>query len=170
MVPDAAQAEVLGAFLAAHPGLPVVVDPVLASSSGGALLRPEALPAYKRALLSRATLETPNLPEAHVLYGEDPPRDLAALEAAARRIAARQGHAVLLKGGHLPDTPADILCDAEGTLLLRAETRHPELRGTGCRLASGVAAGLAQGLDLRAAVRRSFEALQGRLARPHRIV
>jgi hydroxymethylpyrimidine/phosphomethylpyrimidine kinase len=129
--------------------LPVVVDPVLLASSGAALL--DAPPRTLLPLLARATLATPNLPELAALSGEDVSSDEAAIRA-ARRLPAR---AVLVKGGHRDGAPVDLLVDARRVIRVSGRRRPGSARGTGCRLASAIAAFLARGLSLEEAVRRA---------------
>lgn len=157
MLADAAIVEAVGAELASraqHP--PLVVDPVLFAKSGDRLLTEDAIAALKRYLLPMATVITPNLPEAQALAGMAIP-DLDAMRHAAAALLTLGVPAVLLKGGHLPaDTIVDVLATEAGTeefASSRIVSRHTH--GTGCTLASAVAAGLAQGMDLSAAVHRA---------------
>jgi len=153
-------AEVIGVIadtLARHAaGVPLVLDPVMVAKGGARLLDPDALSALKRVLLPMALVITPNLPEAEALSGMAIP-DLAAMRQAAKALLALGAPAVLLKGGHLPgDMVIDLLATADGVEEFnspRIHTRHTH--GTGCTLASAVAAGLAQGMSLRAAVLRA---------------
>jgi len=162
MLHDAAIVEAVADAL---PDAPLVVDPVLAAKRGEPLLAAAALDALKRRLIPRATIVTPNAPEATTLTGmtidalEDMPR--------AGRLLLRLGpRAVLVKGGHLAgDMVHDVLVTEEGHEIFtspRVETRHTH--GTGCTLASAIATGLAQGLELRDAVVRAraylLEAIQ----------
>ena len=156
MLADAATIEAVSDALAEWaPAIPVVVDPVMVAKGGQRLLAPDALETFKRRLLPRATLLTPNLPEAEVLAGV-PIRDVDAMQHAARALLGLGAPAVLLKGGHLEgDTVVDLLATQDGVEEFsdgRIETRHTH--GTGCTLASAVAAGLAQGLRLSEAVVR----------------
>lgn len=129
-------------------GAPVVLDPVLGATRGAALLdRPEAL----AGLLPGAALVTPNLAEAAALVGAPVP-DRAGMRAAARALLGRGARAVLVKGGHLEGAPVDLLADADGELELVGRRVPGEARGTGCALSSAIAARLAQGEPLRAAV------------------
>lgn len=134
---------------------PLVVDPVLASTSGATLLDRRAVGVLAAELLPRATLVTPNVDELAILLGRDRPRDARALRDAAFALRESTGaRAVLGKGGHLDGDPIDVLVDARGTLIFpgkRVRTRCTH--GTGCALASAIAAGLANGRSLRAAVR-----------------
>lgn len=146
-------AEVVAVF-AARPGLPLVVDPVIRSSSGAALLDDPGVRLLRERLLPRATLVTPNCDELAALL-EEPvaPRDPDALARAAERLRARGVSAVLAKGGHLDGAPVDVLVDAEGTLSLPAERIATSCtRGTGCTLSAAITAHLARGEPLRSAV------------------
>jgi hydroxymethylpyrimidine/phosphomethylpyrimidine kinase len=145
----------------AAPGTPLVVDPVMVAKGGAALLDPAALDDLKRHLMARATVVTPNLPEAELLAGMAI-RDLADRRRAAAAILALGARAVLIKGGHGSEDPlVDLLVEAGGQgdnrstefTSQRLDTRHTH--GTGCTLASAIAASLAQGLALGAAVERA---------------
>jgi hydroxymethylpyrimidine/phosphomethylpyrimidine kinase len=137
-------------------GIPLVADPVMVAKGGHPLLAPAAVDTLKARLLPLATVITPNLPEAEVLAGR-PIRDVAGMRAAAADLRALGVPAVLLKGGHLEgDVVTDLLVTADGVEAFdapRIATRHTH--GTGCTLASAIAAGLAQGLSLRDAVQRA---------------
>ena len=137
-------------------GLPVVVDPVMVAQSGDSLLDSGAVETLMARLLPRARLLTPNVPEAEKLTGARI-ADVAAMEAAAQDLRTRGAEAVLLKGGHMDgDTLIDVLVTADGAERFenpRIDTKHTH--GTGCTLASAIAAGLAQGLALRDAVVRA---------------
>jgi hydroxymethylpyrimidine/phosphomethylpyrimidine kinase len=137
-------------------GLPTVVDPVLASSTGVALFQggPAAARQAYAALWTHAVI-TPNAPEACVLLDlKDEPRDPAALERAARELVQRGAKAALVKGGHAEGADSiDVLCSADGCERLAAPRMAGTARGTGCRLASALAAGLALGKPLPDAAR-----------------
>jgi hydroxymethylpyrimidine/phosphomethylpyrimidine kinase len=137
-------------------GVPLVVDPVLAASDGTLLLDEAALDAVKSRLIPRATVLTPNLPEAEILTGMRL-RDLDDMKRAAAMLAALGSRCVLLKGGHMPGAMVrDVFFDEKGMAVIespRIETRHTH--GTGCTLAAGIAVGLAQGMAPLAAVRRA---------------
>ena len=137
-------------------GLPVVVDPVMVAKGGHSLLAESAVASLRRLLLPLATVLTPNLPEAEVLTGMAI-ADEAAMHRAATALRGLGAPAVLLKGGHLPgDDLVDLLVTADGVQEFRSRripTRHTH--GTGCTLASAVAAGLAQGMALADAVARA---------------
>lgn len=136
-------------------GIPLVVDPVMISQTGDRLLQDSAVQALIEHLLPRATLITPNLPEAEALL-DAPIPDAEAMLDAARALQRMTGAAVLLKGGHLEgETLFDVLQQESGCRVfrhVRIPTRHTH--GTGCTLASAISAGLAQGLSLEQAVIR----------------
>jgi len=142
---------------AGAPGVPLVADPVMVAKGGHRLLEPQAVETLKRRLVPLAAVITPNLPEAEVLAGMEI-RDEAAMRHAAEALLTLGVPAVLLKGGHL-DGPVvvDLLATEDGGIerfeAPRIETRHTH--GTGCTLASAIAAGLAQGMALREAVVRA---------------
>jgi hydroxymethylpyrimidine/phosphomethylpyrimidine kinase len=154
MLGDSAAIEAIAATL--PPGLPLVVDPVMIAKGGAALLAEAAIGALKQRLIPRATLLTPNLPEAEALLGRRV-ADLAAMQAAGADLLALGAQAVLVKGGHLEgDQLFDVLVGPDGVEIFegtRIRTRHTH--GTGCTLASAIATGLGQGLGLRAAVARA---------------
>lgn len=150
MLGNAAVVEtVLGAF-ELWGAAPVVLDPVLRSTSGGALLDAGGLEGLRRGLLRRATLVTPNLLEAAALLQCRPAEDIAGLQQQAAALGALGAAAVLLKGGHLPGPQAiDVLWQAgSAPQLLSAPRSVGERRGTGCMLASAIAVFLAQGMAL----------------------
>ena len=129
----------------ALPGVPWVVDPVMIASSGAALLRPDAQRSVREQLLPIADVLTPNVPEAEALLGRAI-RKQADLERGAEDLRALGPQAVLLKGGHMPGREViDVYCDASGVTLFRAPRRKLNGHGTGCTLASLVAARLALG-------------------------
>jgi hydroxymethylpyrimidine/phosphomethylpyrimidine kinase len=137
---------------------PLVVDPVMVAKGGQPLLAREALDALRGKLIPLAALITPNIPEAECLLGS-PITDQADAALKLLRLGAK---AVLLKGGH-GDGPdlTDVLADADGVRLFtmpRIQTRHTH--GTGCTLASAIAAGLAQGMALDAAISRARAYIQ----------
>jgi len=134
---------------------PLVVDPVLVSKNGTALLEAEGIQALETFLLPNAFLLTPNLEEAAILTGAEV-RDAAGMRRAAQKLAAKGPRAVLVKGGHLAGDPVDILFErGEWTEFTspRIETRHTH--GTGCTFSAAITASLALGHDLQEAVRRA---------------
>ncbi|MBS0296714.1 MAG: bifunctional hydroxymethylpyrimidine kinase/phosphomethylpyrimidine kinase [Proteobacteria bacterium] len=158
MLGDVAMVETVAALLSGPGrGVPAVIDPVMVAKGGSALLPAQAVEAVKTLLVPRADLLTPNAPEAGVLTGIAV-ASLGDARRAAERLLAIGAKAVLLKGGHVPgDTVVDLLLTAEGESLFegpRIDTRHTH--GTGCTLASAVAAGVAKGLPLAAAVAEAW--------------
>ncbi|MFQ5775216.1 MAG: bifunctional hydroxymethylpyrimidine kinase/phosphomethylpyrimidine kinase [Kiloniellaceae bacterium] len=153
-------AEVIGAVCevlkSRTPAIPIVVDPVMVAQSGDTLLDPGAVETLAGRLLPLAAVLTPNAPEAERLTGLSI-RDADGMVRAAERLLGLGPRAVLLKGGHLPGAVVrDVLVTREGTEVFenpRLDTPHTH--GTGCTLASAIAAGLAQGTALRAAVVRA---------------
>ncbi len=138
------------------PSVPLVLDPVMVAKGGHNLLAQDAVATLRQRLLPQAAVITPNLPEAEALSGMTI-RSVADMRVAAAALLALGVPAVLLKGGHLEgDTLVDLLVTADGIEEFsgtRIRTRHTH--GTGCTLASAVAAGLAQGMRLRDAVARA---------------
>lgn len=161
--------QLVASQLEAHPGIPLVVDPVMVASSGAVLLQPEAIDALKTRLLPRANLITPNLDEAGVLLGERP-HDRATMRAAAARLCEIHGTAILLKGGHLGDTGTivDILQMPGCEPRVWEHQWVPDLNthGSGCTLSAAIAAELARGQSLEAAVARALEYLQSTFRQP----
>jgi hydroxymethylpyrimidine/phosphomethylpyrimidine kinase len=163
---SAAVVEAVAGALARHQLRPLVVDPVLISKHGDPLLASDAVDVLRRALLPHATLLTPNLPEAAALLGGGALEREADIEEAARALAALGPEAVLVKGGHGTGPEAADLLFADGACLwLRAPriaTRHTH--GTGCTYSAAIAARLARGDDLVAAVRSAKEWLSRAIA------
>ena len=150
-------AAVAGAVPARERG-PLALDPVLAATSGGALLDAAGRTALLTELLPRATLLTPNIPEAALLLGAAPASEAAEIVAQGRALCALGAAAVLMKGGHASGSPqaVDWLVTQEGAVHRFAAPRLAgQRRGTGCVLASAIAAGLAARLPLEAACRRA---------------
>ncbi len=156
MLGDRALVEVVAGLLDAA-GLPTVIDPVMVAKGGAALLDPSALGAVRALMIPRATLLTPNAPEAAALTGLVV-EDLDGMRRAGEVLLGAGAKAVLMKGGHIPgETVVDLLISGDGETTLagpRVETRHTH--GTGCTLASACAVGLAQGLPLTEAVARAW--------------
>jgi hydroxymethylpyrimidine/phosphomethylpyrimidine kinase len=153
MLPDGLASQAVQRALRKFEG-PVVFDPVLGASSGGALYRGE--PAALLDLGRRVTLFTPNALEAvRLTKGEVVETvDLAGAERVGRALVAADVSAVLVKGGHV-DGPwaVDLLIRADGVQRFEAPRwPGPPVRGTGCALATAIAVGLARGLELERAV------------------
>ncbi|HXB96980.1 MAG TPA: hydroxymethylpyrimidine/phosphomethylpyrimidine kinase [bacterium] len=157
----APQAQTLAAVLESVPGLPVVLDPVLSATPGGSLAAADFLPVLRQTLLAKVTVLTPNLPEAEALLGAPLGPGTEGMVEAAQALRKLGPKAVLLKGGHLQGPySSDYLCDEYGGMWLEAPRQPtPNTRGTGCTLATLLAALLAQGQPLRAAAIGAKEAL-----------
>jgi hydroxymethylpyrimidine/phosphomethylpyrimidine kinase len=153
MLGNAEAATAVAAALDRHHPRNVVLDPVLVASTGADLLRADAMDAL-RAVIERASVITPNLFEAAALLDEPLARDEADMQAQAQKLLALGSGAVLIKGGHGGGNESvDLLVDATGTARFAApRVATKNTHGTGCTLSSAVAAGLAKGLSLNAAV------------------
>jgi hydroxymethylpyrimidine/phosphomethylpyrimidine kinase len=155
MLGSAAVVEALAGLFAGLT-VPIVVDPVMAATTGAALLDEGGIEALRQRLIPLAALLTPNAPEAARLTGlvtattDD-------LRRAGETLLAMGARAVLMKGGHVAgESVIDVLMTPTGEALFasdRIAARHSH--GTGCTLASACATGLAQGLDLNAAIERA---------------
>ena len=133
----------------------VVLDPVMISKSGYPLLAPEACATLVQELLPLATLVTPNLPEAEVISGLRVTAK-AEMRPVAEKILALGARAVLVKGGHLQGSADDLLFDGSTEQWFTGERiATKNTHGTGCTLSSSLAANLAQGMSLAAAVAAS---------------
>lgn len=150
-VPNAALAEALGKRLG-RAGLPLVLDPVLGASGGGRLVQRATPAAITRWLAPRATLLTVNLAEAATLTGREV-ADLDGMRAAAAKLGCRGTRSVLVKGGHLEGDPVDLFFHQGEEFLFRGRRIRGSMHGTGCAMASAIAARIALGDDLTAAVR-----------------
>jgi len=133
----------------------VVLDPVMVATSGDRLLAPDAIDALRSELVPRAQIITPNLPEAAALLDAPVAADEAAIDSQGRRLLALGCAAVLIKGGHGQGADSiDYLFTKDRVVALAApRIASKNTHGTGCSLSSAIAAGLAKGADLEAAVR-----------------
>ncbi len=146
---------------------PVVLDPVMIAKSGDALLAQDAVQTLRDALVPRATVLTPNLPEAACLLGCSEADTPDQMTEQGLTLCGFGAQAVLMKGGHgRGDICHDLLVDGSGHIAEytapRRDTRNTH--GTGCTLSSSIAAGLAQGLALTDAVAQAHDYLQGAIA------
>ena len=136
--------------------IPRVVDPVMVAKGGQRLLAEDAVGALKTRLIAKAALVTPNAPEAEALTGVTI-TGASDMETAGRAFLELGARAALVKGGHLDgETVIDVLVTAEGVERFegpRIKSQHTH--GTGCTLASAIACGLAQGMELSDAVGRA---------------
>jgi hydroxymethylpyrimidine/phosphomethylpyrimidine kinase len=123
----------------------LVVDPVMVAKGGHPLLDADATETLRRQIIPLATVVTPNIPEAETLTGREI-RNIRDMERAAREIAAMGASAVVVKGGHGPGAPVDVLYDGQNVTAFpgeRMDTLHTH--GTGCTFAAAVTAELAKG-------------------------
>lgn len=151
--------------------LKLVVDPVMVSTSGAMLLKPDAVKVLKEKLLPLATLATPNLDEAQVLTGRKL-KSIEDLRWAAQEIHERFGCAALVKGGHLKNSreATDIFFDGKTELLLSAPfVKGVSTHGTGCTYSAAVCAVLALGHDLPHAVALGKNFITSAIAESYRI-
>ncbi|HXX06525.1 MAG TPA: bifunctional hydroxymethylpyrimidine kinase/phosphomethylpyrimidine kinase [Pseudolabrys sp.] len=155
MLSQTAIIEAMAHGLRRHNAKNIVLDPVMAATSGDRLLASDAVAALRKLLFPQALVVTPNLPEAAALLEHAPARSEAEMEAQARALLDFGAQYILIKGGHGQGRESvDLLVDATSV------TRFAEMRvatknthGSGCTLSSAIAAGLAKGRDLKAAIR-----------------
>jgi hydroxymethylpyrimidine/phosphomethylpyrimidine kinase len=150
--------ETVAGQLVKHDARNVVLDPVMVAQSGDKLLQDDAVAALKEHLMPLAAVVTPNLPEAAILLGQDhiqPGR----IQAAAESLAQYGSRSVLIKGGHLEGNDStDLLYLSEENRLVRLKGERIATRnnhGTGCTLSSAIAAYLAKGDEIEAAVEKA---------------
>lgn len=168
MLASANVAREVATVLKAHPRVPVVVDPVMIATTGAVLARDNLTNAMRRHLFERADLLTPNLPEAEALLGRTIV-NRADMRDAAVDLRAQGVRAVLLKGGHLRGGEiADLLVDGDGEHWFQQRRIPGESHGTGCSLASAIAAGLAWGHPLAVAVEEAIGFVHDALAAGYR--
>jgi len=170
MLGDAAAAGAVAAGLERHRPRNIVLDPVLVASTGADLLRSDAIDAL-RMVIARADVLTPNLFEAATLLDVPLARDEGEMQAQAQKLLALGAGAVLIKGGHGggPES-VDLLVEADGVARFtapRVATKHTH--GTGCTLAAAVAAGLAKGQPLNAAVKAAKAYVSAAIAAADRL-
>jgi len=147
MLGNRGNAVVVAEFLDAHKFAIVVHDPVMKSSSGTELLDAGGVKYLTAELLKRASVFTPNVPEAEALTGLEI-KDLASMEAAARKLVEMGARAVIVKGGHM-DRAVDVVFDGNEMVQLGGDTVKIEsTHGTGCTFASALTAQLAAGRGL----------------------
>ncbi len=151
--------------------VPLVVDPVLISTSGAKLLQPSALKILTAKLLPLAALVTPNLSEAEILSGQKI-SSLEAMSAAAQKIHFDFGCAVLIKGGHLRGSKyaTDIFFEGQSGLILRAPfVKGLRTHGTGCVYSAAICATLARGKALTEAVKTGKAFITRAILKSYRI-
>ena len=147
MLGNRANGVVVGEFLDAHKFAHVVHDPVMKSSSGAELLDAAGIKYLATELLKRASVVTPNVPEAEILTGLAI-KDVADMEAAARKLVEMGARAVIVKGGHM-ERAIDVLFDGTEMVQLGGDkVKSDHMHGTGCTFASAITAQLAAGHTL----------------------
>ncbi len=148
--------------------VPLVVDPVMVATGGGKLLEDDAISAVTNLLLPLATVVTPNMDEARVLWGREV-RTREEMAACAQSLSQTYGTAFLVKGGHLEDDAAsDVLC-VSGQLTWHEAKRTPgvQTHGTGCTYSAAIATGLGKGLALEEAVAQAKTFVSRAIAQHH---
>ena len=147
MLGNRGNAVVIGEFLDAHKFAHVILDPVMKSSSGTELLDAGGVKYVTTELMKRASVFTPNVPEAEVLTGLEI-KDVSAMEAAARKLVEMGAQAVIVKGGHM-ERAVDVVFDGSELVQLGGDRVKTEnMHGTGCTFASALTAQLAAGRGL----------------------
>lgn len=166
MLASASMIRRVASFLEQHPHVPLVVDPVMISKSGFALIADDAVGTLREHLIPLATVITPNTHEAARLL-DGSVDTLEQAREAARALGALGSKAVLVKGGHLEggDAAIDLLWDGAAVHTFSAPRLDtPHTHGTGCTTASAIAANLAKGLPLIEAVDRAKRYVHGAIA------
>ncbi len=155
MLSQPAAIKAVAAGLKRHEVKNIVLDPVMVAASGDRLLAPEAVEVLRRVLIPRATLITPNLPEAAALLDAREATTEPEMKDQAQQLLELGAKAVLLKGGHAEGAESvDFLVQPTSVARLAADRiATVNTHGTGCTLSSAIAAGLAKGLSLAEAVR-----------------
>ncbi len=145
---------------------PIVLDPVMIAKSGDALLAEDAIATLRDVLLPRATVLTPNLPEAARLLNAAPAEDPDSQTAQGHALRALGAQAVLMKGGHATgEICRDLLVANDQTTQFTAPRQTTQnTHGTGCTLSAAIAAELAKGQPLEQAVGTAHSYLQGAIA------
>lgn len=157
MLGNAAIAEAVADVLSRHPHIPSVLDPVLAASSGSPLLPDAAIASVKNMLTPFCRLVTPNLPELAVLTGSSRACTEKEMLRQAEALFSWGAQAVLVKGGHARKEHCDdyLILPDRSLLRFRAPRLSGSARGTGCMLASAIAAHLARSTQLQESVQRA---------------
>jgi hydroxymethylpyrimidine/phosphomethylpyrimidine kinase len=149
----------------------VVVDPVMIATSGDRLIADDCVEALRSALIPRAAIITPNLPEAAALLDQSMAADRAGIERQGRLLLKLGCGAVLIKGGHGegPTSTDYLFIGADMVALEAPRIATKNTHGTGCSLSSAIAANLAKGEDLAAAVRRAKHWVSAAIAAADRL-
>lgn len=157
MLSQVAAIQAVAQELARYKAKNIVLDPVMIATSGDRLLAANAVAALRTQLIPIALVVTPNLPEAAALTGASMARNEDEMEAQAREILALGARNVLIKGGHSEGAESVDLLIGQGDVIRLSAKRiaTKNTHGSGCTLSSAIAAGLARGLDLIAAVQEA---------------
>lgn len=163
MVSSGEEMEVIADKLRRYHAKRIVVDPVMAATSGSRLMAEGAREALVSKLMPLAQVVTPNIPEAEAICGFSI-QGLPDMERAAQKIGKEIGTAVLVKGGHLSQEAVDVLWQEGDIIRFKTERVHnPNTHGTGCTLSSAIACNLAAGYSLEESVQRAKDYLTGAL-------
>lgn len=163
MVSNIGIIEKIAEKLKEHQAENIVVDPVMVSTSGCALMSPDAQETLVTKLLPLADIITPNIPEAECLCGFEI-KSTEDMVRAAEVIGKNLKGCVLIKGGHLTETADDLLYDNGEFLWYRGErVDNPNTHGTGCTLSSAIASNLALGYDMKTSVKNAKDYITGAL-------
>lgn len=166
MLGDADVASSVVQALLEHPEVPVVLDPVLVATAGATLTEASVFELVRDELIPRATVVTPNMPEASELTGIEV-TDEESMGRAARAFLDSGARAVFIKGGHgHAQTIVDRLYMGDEVFSYPSKRLDGEYHGTGCCLSTAIACGLAQGLPLEEAVREAHDFIARALAHP----
>ena len=166
MLANTAIASIVAASIRDHAFRNYVLDPVMVATSGDTLLERDAIDVIRSELIPQASLVTPNLHEAAILTGEKI-EDEDGMARAAETIVREMGaQAVLIKGGHLDagDRVVDILYDGDVRAFRGKRIETTNTHGTGCTLSAAIAAQLANGESMHAAVRRAIDYVHNAIA------
>jgi len=169
MLANAAIIDLVARKIAEHRLKNIVVDPVMVATSGDLLIRQNAVAVLRTKLIPLATVVTPNIPEAEVLTGMTL-RSAADIREAAQRIVKMGAQTVIVKGGHLKGPAVDLFFDGKQFTPLNApRIRTENTHGTGCTLSAAIAANLAKGQKVAAAVANAKRYITDALRHSYRI-
>jgi hydroxymethylpyrimidine/phosphomethylpyrimidine kinase len=163
MVSSSALIEVIAQKLQEYQAVNIVLDPVMAATSGSRLIEDDAIESLCSKLIPLADLITPNIPEAEILSGMQI-ENAVDMEKAAEIIARKYNCAVLLKGGHAISDASDLFIkDGKKKWFYGKRIDNPNTHGTGCTLSSAIASNLAKGLDMERAIEQAKHYLSSAL-------
>lgn len=155
--------ETIADVLGNYRGIPLVIDPVFAATSGSQLIQDEAIESLTEYLFPLASLITPNIPEAEILLVEEI-NTIQDMEFAGKKLFEKFRVPVLLKGGHLEEAAFDVLVGRDGLKTFQADLiREVNNHGSGCTFAAAIAASLSTGNPLTQAVSEAKEYIIGAL-------